>query len=138
MLQGFLVGAETLFRVGRRSDELGQAQDRRVTPCFAVHFIHARPREMAFVGRRFLEGQKNFHLNAIGQAVKRNVARSAGDMQAETMAAHRKNGGLQFENQIVGQPGTVSQKTRHTAHRGGQALIGVHAQAEVQGVAEHC
>ncbi len=58
-------------------------------------------------------------------------------MQAETMAAGRKNGGLQFEDAFVAQPGVVRKKTRHTAHRGGQALIGVHAQAEVEGVGGH-
>jgi len=54
-------------------------------------------------------------------------------MQAETMAADRKNGGLQFEDKLVGQAGIVGKKARHAAHCGGQALIGVHAQAEVEG-----
>ena len=102
-----------------------------------MNFIDTRPGKMAFVGGRFLCGQKEFHLNAIGQAVKGNFARSAGIMQAETMAAGGKNGGLQFEDQFVGQPGVVRKKARYTAHRGGQALVGVHAQAEVEGVGGH-
>ena len=81
-----------LFRVGCGRDELGQAQDRGGPPRLAVNFIDPRPGEMAFVGGRFLDGQKDFHLNAIGKAVKGNLARSTGKMQAETMAAGRKNG----------------------------------------------
>jgi len=92
---------------------------------------------MTFVGGRFFGREKEFHLNAIGQAVKRNLARSAGMMQAEAMAAGRKNGGLQFEDKFVGQAGVVGKKARHTAHRGSQALIGVHAQAKVEGVGAH-
>ena len=102
-----------------------------------MNFIHTRPSEMAFVGGRFLGGEKEFHLNAIGKAVKRNLTRSAGMMQAEAMAAGRKNGGLQLEDNFIGQAGVVSKKARHTAHRGGQALIGVHAQAEVKGAGGH-
>jgi len=102
-----------------------------------VNFIDARPGEMAFVGGRFFGGEKDFHLNAIGKAVKGDIARSAGMMQAETMAAGRKNGGLQLEDQFVIQAGVVGKKARHTAHRGGQALIAVHAQAEVEGAGGH-
>lgn len=92
---------------------------------------------MAFVGGRFLGGEKKFHLNAIGKAVKRDLARSTGMMQAKAMAAGRKNGGLQLEDKFVIQPGVVGKKARYTAHRGGQALIGVHAQAEVEGAGGH-
>ena len=76
---------------------------------------------MVLVGGRFLGGEKEFHLNAIGKAVKHDLARSAGVMQAETMAADRKNGGLQFEDKLVGQAGIVGKKARHAAHCGGQA-----------------
>ena len=58
-------------------------------------------------------------------------------MQAETMAADRKNRGLQLEDKFVGQPGVVGKKARNAAHCGGQALIGVHAQAKVEGVGGH-
>jgi len=126
-----------LVGVGRGRNELGQAQNRRGPARFAMNFIDARPGEMAFVGGRFLGGEKEFHLNAIGQAVKGDVTRSAGMMQAETTAAGRKNGGLQFEDKFVGQTGVVGKKARHTAHRGCQALIGVHAQADVDGVGGH-
>lgn len=102
-----------------------------------MNFIYTRPGEMALVRRCFLDGQKDFHFNAIGQAVKRDVARSGGNMQAKTMAADRKYGGLQLKDKFVGQPGVVGKKARHTAHRGGQAFIGVHAQAEVEGVRGH-
>jgi len=102
-----------------------------------VNFIDARPGEMALVGGRFLDGQKEFHLNPISKAVKGNVTRTAGMMQPEAMAACRKNGGLQFEDKFVGQAGVIGKKTRHTAHRSGQALIGIHAQVEVQRVGEH-
>jgi len=102
-----------------------------------MHFIHTRPFEMALIHRRFLDGQKKFHLNAVGQSVKGHVTRSAGMMQAEAMAAGGKNGGLQFENQLVGQAGVISKKACHTAHRRGQTLIGVQAQSNVEGVAGH-
>jgi hypothetical protein len=92
---------------------------------------------MAFVGGRFLGGEKKFHLNAIGQTLKRDLARSAGMMQAKAMAAGRKNGGLQFEDKFVIQAGVVGKKARHTAHRGGQALIAVQAQPNVEGVGGH-
>ena len=126
-----------LIGVGRGRNKFGQAQDRGGPARFAVNFIDARPGEMAFVGGRFFDGEKEFHLNAIDKAVKRDLTRSAGMMQAKTMAAGRKNGGLQFEDKLVGQAGVVSKKARHAAHRGGQALIGVHAQAEVKGAGGH-
>jgi len=93
---------EELFRVGRGSDELSQAQNRGGPPRFAVNFIDARPGKMTLVGGRFLDGQKKFHLNPISKAVKGDVTRTAGMMQAKAMAAHRKNGGLQFEDKFVG------------------------------------
>ena len=96
-----------------------------------MHFIHTWPSEMALIRRRFLDGQKKFHLNAVGQSVKGHFTGSPGTMQAEAMAAGGKNRGLQFENQLIGQAGVISKKARHTAHRRGQTLIGVQAQSNV-------
>src|SRR5208283_3829942 len=115
LLRAFLF--EELFRVGRRRDELGQAQDRGGPPRFAMNFIDARPGKMAFVGGRFLGGQKEFHFNAIGQAVKGNFARSAGIMQAETMAAARRSSGSMRKRRWRGLVGTVNGRwpaPRHT------------------------
>jgi len=127
----------SLFRVGRRSNKFSEPQYRKIAARLAVNLIHTRPGKMALFSRRFLGRKKQFHFDAVGKAVKRNLARGVGNMQHETMPACRKNGGLQLEDDFVRQARAIGKETSDSSHRGGQPLIGVQAQANVQGARWH-